>query len=181
MSDEYAASGHQGSLVNPCASPSSPAAHADRSSIHLPSRRPIHRQLRDLELPRRGRQCVSSSSHLHRALTSAPAATSSGGYGAGTSSFSRDAQSGRTGAERATAAADPTADMGLVQQSTSGGDLTAQAQDAVQGRDGGQNAYGESLESRAEAEQTLAGAYRDRRGEAFEGGAAGSAEQDVGA
>jgi hypothetical protein len=105
------------------------------------------------------------------------AATSSGGYGAGTSSFSRDAQSGRTGAERATAAADPTADMGLVQQSTSGGDLTAQAQDAVQGRDGGQNAYGESLESRAEAEQKLAGAYSDRRGE---GGAAGSAEQNVG-
>jgi hypothetical protein len=112
----------------------------------------------------------------------AGAATSSGGYGAGTSSFSRDAQRGRPDAERAAAAADPTADMGLVQQSTSGGDLSAQAQDAQQGRDAqGQVAYGESLDSRADAERVLADGARGRRDEGSESGPAGDAEQDVGA
>lgn len=107
-------------------------------------------------------------------------ATSSGGYGTSKNPYSNSAQRGNADAS----GGDSTfQDSGLVTQSTSGGDLSNETQDAKQGvdrdtrgdvglgggpRDGSnptQSAreYNESLESRAEAEGKLGAPTRYTR------------------
>jgi hypothetical protein len=182
MSDEYASSGFKGSLVNECPPPSS-SLHA-RAHLLLPTQLPPvgapTKPTRQATTPPRATVRPASP---HRASPShAPrAGTSSGGYGAGQSSWSTDAQRGRTDAERASAAG------GLVDQSTSGGGLAGSLQDAQQGRDTsgapgmagaqGLDPYGKNPDSREEAAEMLAHGSADRRGEQFESGPAGSVEQ----
>ena len=78
----------------------------------------------------------------------------------------------------------------LIEQSPSGGPIGDELDDARQGRDSGRtllregelNPYeGDSLESRAQAEQRLASDYRDRRNDQYESSAARGNDGDIGA
>jgi hypothetical protein len=181
MSDEYASSGFKGSLVNECPPPpSSLLARAHLLPTQLPPAGAPTTPTRQATTP--PRVTVRPSASHHASSSHAPrAGTSSGGYGAGQSSWSTDAQRGRTDAERASAAG------GLIDQSTSGGGLSGALQDTQQGRDTsgvpgmagaqGLDPYGKNPDSREEVAEMLAHGSADRRGEQFESGPAGSVEQ----
>lgn len=125
-----------------------------------------------------------SSSHL--TLTSPCPATSSGGYGSSQNSWSDKAQRGNASAERASD------DTGLVDQSTNGGDLAGEVQDAQQGQDAdtrrdfkpagrGLDPYDRNPDSKEEVREMLASAYSGRRGEQYESSGATGNDADVGA
>jgi hypothetical protein len=115
-------------------------------------------------------------------------ATSSGGYGSRTNSWSDKAQRGREGSPTAPSfpgsayASSNNSTAGLVGTNATGG--PAHSEDARQGRDGAQlglDPYDRNPDSRDEARTMLAGAYRERRDERYEGGGPMTGEQDPGA
>lgn len=108
-------------------------------------------------------------------------ATASGGYGSSQNAWSTKAQKGSSVSQ-----------SGLIDQSTSGGPVGDELQDAVQGRDAstrehfaheskrdfgvegrslGLNPYGRNPDGRKETEDLLASQYADARGKEYESGA----------
>lgn len=104
-------------------------------------------------------------------------ATSSGGYGSAQNSWSDRAQRGRT----------DSSDTGLVNENEvrnakQGVDVdTRRDFQEQQGPNWGLNPYGAGPDSREDAKEMLASAYRDRRGEVYESGSAAANDGDVGA
>lgn len=130
---------------------------------------------------------------LRHSTKTTPVATSSGGYGSSQNPYSPASQRGRADPSQ------PNSDAGLIDQSTSGGPIGKELDDAKQGRDGearrnfehevqrdfahgsqGLNPYGKHVDNREQAGNMLADKYNDARGKQFESGGAASLEGDAG-